>query len=194
VQITATPKANRRQDMFTAAHRSNVPLVMEDAETSAIPPSSLPRIPQSVTRPSSEDQAKNPLFAIQATPTRKSTSVARGGKGFLDVTAAESSYQPLTPLQPGRSSKQLFNLGQETVVPQSSWSSQGVQETPAKQKSEAMLVHGHPILSTPISGKENLVSKGVVNCGMEQEPRKIGDDCIYKALGWDDADDIDDLA
>lgn len=168
---------------------------MEDAETSAIPPSSLPRIPQSVTRPSSEDQAQNPLFAIQATPTRKSTStVARGGNGFLDVAATESNYQPLTPLQPGRSSKQLFNLGQETAVPQSSWSSQALQETPAKQKSEAMLVHGHPILSTPISGKENLVSKGAVNCGLEQEPRKTGEDSIYKALGWDDGDDIDDLA
>lgn len=192
MQITATPKANRRKDLFMGAHGSNFPLIVEDA---AIPPSSLPRIPQSVTRSSREDQAKTPLFAIQATPTKKSTStMALGGNGSLDVAPTESSYQPLTPLQLGRSSKQLFNSGQEMAVPQSSWSSQGVQETPAKQKSETMLVHGHPILSTPISGKENLVSTGAVSCGLELEPRKTGEDSIYKALGWDDADDIDDLA
>lgn len=196
MQITATPKANRRKDIFTETQSNSVPTIVEDADWSAIPPSSLPRIPQSVTRPSRDEQTKNPLFAIQATPTRKPTStLTRSGNGFLDVAAVEGGYQALSPLQPGRSSAQLFNLGPETAVPQSSWSSQGVQETPAKQKSDAMLVHSHPILSTPIFGKENMGLKGGASCGLDRAPgRNAGEDSIYKALGWDDADDIDDLA
>ena len=195
VQITATPKTNRRKDIFAESQNSRVPMIVEDADWSAIPPSSLPRIPQSVTRPSRDEQTKNPLFAIQATPTRKPTStLTRGGNELLDVAAVQGGYHSLSPLQPGRSTAQLFNLDPETAGLQSSWSSRGVQETPAKQKSDAMLVHSHPILSTPIFGKENMGSEGGPSCGLENALRKTEDDSIYKALGWDDADDIDDLA
>lgn len=152
-------------------------------------------IPQSVTRPSREENTKNPLFSIQATPTRKSVSnLTPGGNGFLSVTPNEGACQALSPLQLGRSSNQLFNLASETNAPPSSWSSQGVHETPAKQKSEAMLVHSHPILSTPLSGKENMGSRGEVSNSLKAKFDQTKEDSIYKALGWDEADDVDDLA
>ena len=152
-------------------------------------------IPQSVPRPSREEITKNPLFSIQATPTRKSVSnLTPGGNGFLSVTPNEGACQALSPLQLGRSSNQLFNLASETNAPPGSWSSQGVQETPAKQKSEAMLVHSHPILSTPLSGKENMGSRGDVSNSLKAKFDQTKEDSIYKALGWDEADDIDDLA
>ena len=110
------------------------------------------------------------------------------------MTPNEGACQALSPLQLGRSSNQLFNLASETNAPPSSWSSQGVQETPAKQKSEAMLVHSHPILSTPLSGKENMGSRGEVSNSLKAKFDQTKEDSIYKALGWDEADDVDDLA
>lgn len=195
MQITATPKADRRKDIFTEKPTNSVPQAAEDADWGVIPPSSLPRIPQSVTRPSTDDRTKNPLFSVQATPTRKPTAnQVKGRNGFLDVATIEGGCQPLSPLQLGRSGSQLFNLGPETSGPQSSWSSQGEQETPAKPKSEAMLVHSHPILSTPVYGKENMGSRGGMSDGLKRAIGKTQEDSIYTALGWDDPDDIDDLA
>lgn len=167
---------------------------MDDVEPGVIPPSSVPRIPQSATRPSREEMTKNPFFAIQATPTRKpASSMGRGGNGFLNVPTNDGNYQSLSPLQLSRSSKHLFNSDPETAGPPSSWSSQGVLETPAKQKSDATLVHSHPVLSTPISGKENVRVKELTSCGLGNTEGKAEEDSIYKTLGWD-ADDIDDLA
>lgn len=100
----------------------------------------------------------------------------------------------MSPLQLSRSGRQLFNLGPETSDPQSSWSSQGVQETPAKPKLEAMLVHSHPIMSTPAFGKENMGSRGGTSDGLKGVFGNTQEDSIYTTLGWDDPDDNDDLA
>lgn len=185
----------------------SVSRIAEENDLNAIPPSSLPRIPQSVSRSSREEQTKNPLFSIQATPTRKPTSnITQRGSGFLNVTTVKhGGYQLLSPLQVGRSSSQLFNLGPETNGPPSPWSSQAVQDTPAKQRTGAVLVHGHPIPSTPIFSKEHPVPStpifGKENMGMIEGAsdglklsfEKTQDVSIYKSLGWDDADDLDDL-
>jgi DNA replication regulator SLD3 len=175
--------------MFAEPRGQRIPYIAEDADATVIPPSSLPRIPQSATRPSRElDQPRNPVFSIQATPTRKPTSQ---GKGLLDVMTADYGCQSLTPLQLGRSSGQLFNLRPEsaTSVAQNSWSSQGVLETPVKQKAETMPVHSQPVLSTPTGGKENIGLRGASD-GLKPGFGKTHEDFIYKSLGWDD--DLDD--
>lgn len=125
-------------------------------------------MPQSVTRPSREEQTKKPPFSIQATPTRKSISnLTQGGNGLLSVTANESDCQVLSPLQLYRSSNQVFSLALETKVPPS---------------------------STPSSGKENMGLKGGISNSLKEKFDQRQEDSIYKALGWDDADDIDDFA
>jgi DNA replication regulator SLD3 len=173
-------------------------MIAEDVFSNATLPSNVPRIPQSVPRPPPEEQTRNPLFSIQATPTRKPMSnFAQQGNGFLAVVAADhGNCQLLSPLQLGHSSGHLFNLAPTSVIngPPSSWSSQGIQETPLKKKSEAMQAHSHPGLSTPGCGKENVGSRGDISAGLKQDHKETNEDSIYKSLGWEDTDDIDDLA
>lgn len=74
---------------------------------------------------------------------------------------------------------------------QNSLSYQGVLETPVKQKVETMPVHSQPVLSTPTGGKENIGLRGASD-GLKPKFKKTQEDSIYKSLGWDDADDLDD--
>jgi hypothetical protein len=58
-----------------------------------------------------------------------------------------------------------------------------------------MFDHSHPGLSGPGSDKENdrAERREMLVATSSQETGR-SEDNIYKSLGWDDADDIDDLA
>jgi DNA replication regulator SLD3 len=79
-------------------------------------------------------------------------------------------------------------------VPQNYGSSEGIQETPVKKRPEATLVHSHPEVPAPGSNKENLRSRGGIDDGSKQKFGEAHEDSIYKSLGWDDADEMDDFA
>lgn len=167
----------------------------EELDLSAIPPSSLPRIPQSVVRPSHERQVDNPLLSsFQATPSRKYVSASsRRSNGLLDAgTADHGGYLPPSPLQQRRSSTQIFSVVPESAVkiPSNSTLDQGVQDTPVKRRPNIATTHGHPNMTNSGSNKENA---RVLTKENVQEEKLEKEDSIYKSLGWDDADDIDEL-
>jgi DNA replication regulator SLD3 len=217
VQIIATPKAVRRKDMHSESQHLSSAKTAHSIESSFVPASSLPSISQSTTcathlLPPNENQ----MFAsIQATPTRRSTS---------SRTGAESSYGgflPSSPLHVRRSSAQLFASVpesahkvpsgistlygiQETPVKQRTerildaepisiaFTPQGVQETPVKKRVENVLGHSHPIMPNYGSDKEN--EKTILASVIRKEEVPLREESIYKSLGWDDDNDIDDLA
>jgi DNA replication regulator SLD3 len=167
----------------------------EEMEISAIPPSSLPRIPQSVIR-SSQGVARNPFISsIQATPSRRSVSAASGqSDGFLEVNiAGNGGYLPSSPLQQCRYSTQLFNTIPDSAIKlPSGGSGPSFQETPIKKRLGVTLVHSHP---KPTSGNDK---ENGVNLNKQAEVGRVAgkklEDSIYKSLGWDDTDDFDELA
>lgn len=166
---------------------------------SAISPSSLPKIPQSVARPAREAVTKNPLFpAIQATPTRKPVSSSQPASNLPSVPPIDyGTSMPSSPLQPRRASGQLLTVVPKSAVKNISRSSfpQGIQETPIKKRAEATLGHSHPAAPTPSSENSRGGRGRVTNDGIGQVlGTNKEDDSIYKSLGWDDADDTDDLA
>lgn len=219
MQISATPKSNRSKDFFREAKSQSTFHVAEETDPTAIPPSSLPRIPQSVTRPSRDEQAKDPLSFIEATPTRKPSSAqsvirpsrdeqakdtlsfieatptrksssnpAQRGNVLLDVAATEvGDCEPISPLQQmSRPRGQLFNLSPGRDSSRTSWPSHAVQETPVKQRPQAVLVNSYPIPTTPVSNKENRGLKGGAGDGVQLSFEKAQDVSIYESLGWDD--------
>ena len=198
VQIIATPKANRQKDVFSGSQSFRLPTGFQEQET-VIPPSSLPRIPQSVSRMPDERAPNRPIFtSIQVTPTRKSVpAFYQPERSLLGAGGVEhGTFPPSSPLHVRRSSAQLF-----TVVPESGIKKApnpsihyGIQETPVKKRSGTML--DPSVCGLTSNNKEN-VSKGgaklidavaSTNMGITKE------ESIYHSLGWDDADDIDDLA
>ncbi|KAE9376907.1 hypothetical protein N431DRAFT_480052 [Stipitochalara longipes BDJ] len=200
VQISATPKANRRKDMAPESLPSSLAKSIEGSGSAVIPVSSLPRIPQSALRPSYEGILKNnPLYsAIEATPTRKAATGSCQRGGFLSAPEHDyNAYLPSSPLHVRRSSAQLFtNVPDSTVKRVSTASSYGVQETPVKRRQEIMFDHGHPGLFGAGNDKENdiIERKKTLMATSSQEMGRTEEN-IYKSLGWDDdADDIDDLA
>lgn len=197
VQISATPKANRKKTVSSASQRSNLPKMSEEKEVIDIPPSSLPRIPQSAAQPSREEQASNPLFpSFQATPTRKSVPTSsRQINGFLGLGPADyGSHLPSSPLQRRRSSVQLFNVVPESAVkiPSSSALTQGVLDTPIKKGTG--IARNHSEIACSENEKENMEEPYVEKDGQAKSIGIFQEDSIYKSLGWDDADDIDELA
>jgi len=184
--------------MLSGSKHSDVTKAATELEFAFVPPSSLPRIPQSTSRPSREGiTSRNPLFSsLQATPTRRATSnVSRSRGGLLSAVEVDyGSCLPSSPLHVRRSSAQLF-----TAVPNSAIKMQssfgGIQETPVKTKQPATLDHSHPVVPGPGSDKENEVIEGAVrtSAGLKEGTSTAGETSIYKSLGWDDADDLDDL-
>jgi DNA replication regulator SLD3 len=162
-----------------------------------IPPSSLPRFPQSVAITSLERPARKPLLSVfQATPTRKSLPAQRRVSGFLGVEMADNgSYLPSSPLQQRRSSIQLFNVVPDSAVKSTSFS-HGIQETPTRQRTDAVISHSHLNAGQVENNEENVkVNVGTI-ATVSGTRRNNGthEDSIYKSLGWDDGDDIDELA
>ncbi|KAH7383603.1 DNA replication regulator SLD3-domain-containing protein [Cadophora sp. MPI-SDFR-AT-0126] len=192
VQISATPKANRQRDIFAQQSQMSS-LERMVGEAAMIPASSAPRIPQSVSRSSGGFQS-NPLFSdVQATPTRKAVPA------FPQRSTSAMNFGgiPSSPLHVRRSSAQLFNAVPDSVVKNPSASlSYGIDDTPVKRRPASSLEHSHPMLASFGSDKENDQSgkKAVDDVGLRRSLGEGKEESIYKALGWDDNDDIDDLA
>ncbi|KAH7330385.1 DNA replication regulator SLD3-domain-containing protein [Rhexocercosporidium sp. MPI-PUGE-AT-0058] len=193
VQISATPKANRQRDMFAQQSQMSS-LERMVGESSMIPASSIPRIPQSVSRSSGGGHQNNPLLShVQATPTRKAVPA------FPRRSMAEMDFGgiPSSPLHVRWSSAQLFTAVPDSAVKNTSAPlSYGVDDTPIKKRPASSLGHGHPSMASFGSDKENdqLERKAAVDVGLRGSIGSSKDESIYKALGWDDNDDIDDLA
>jgi DNA replication regulator SLD3 len=156
----------------------------------AIPPSSLPRIPQSAIR--EEPVPRNPLFsAVQETPTRALPRT----RDFLGIDGTPNAmFTPSSPLHMRRSSAQLF----ATIPASSSKLTHGsrkpldVPETPVNKKSNVDAVHTHPFQS-PRLDQENKDEEGTKSAvETTQKTTVVQEDSIYKSLGWED-DDVDDL-
>lgn len=202
MQITATPKANRQKDLFSDSQNLRLPQIAQEEKSTVIPPSSLPRIPQSISRPSHErPSGGDPLLAsIQATPTRKAVPALSQVEHSLTGAngLSHGAFPPSSPLHARRSSAQLFNVVPESAgKSSSSTASYGIQETPVKKRSETLLDHSHPSMPGPSCyNKENVgIERGaVVNTGLSKINGTRKEESIYHSLGWDDADDIDDLA
>jgi DNA replication regulator SLD3 len=171
--------------------------MVEELEMAAMPSSSLPRIPQSVARPSQVGLSSNPLLsAVHATPTRKSTSQSQPSNSLLSVSAVGyGGHLPSSPLQSRRSSGQLFAAVPDSVVKSTSHPTliYGIQETPVKKRAATTQLHGHPAPSSS-SDKENGRVKTVTNVEMKATVGSSQEESIYKSLGWDDADDLDELS
>jgi DNA replication regulator SLD3 len=162
----------------------------EGEQDNYVPSFSLPRVPQSVSRGDSV-QNKNPLFqSIQATPTR---NPSRPGKQFTEI-GKHSDFPPSSPLHVRRSSAQLFSSVPDSAAKPSSiaWASQ-LQETPVKRAS----VNINHIETTLISSCDKENTHSVEENSGRERPRQTSkiqqEDSIYKSLGWDDPDDLDDL-
>ena len=199
VQISATPRMNRQKDMYSQTQPPTLSDMVEEVEFAAVPSSSLPRIPQSVAKPSWEGPTRNPLLsAVHATPPRESMSQSQPANQFLSVPAVDyGGYLSSSPLQSRRSSGQLFAAVPDSAVKTSSRPTMtcGIQETPVKKGAETTQLHGHPA-RTSGSDKENRGgrNKMVTNVGMKGTIGSSQEESIYKSLGWDDADDLDELS
>lgn len=68
-----------------------------------------------------------------------------------------------------------------------------LQETPIKKKSETRTQHSHPDVAETGSNKENDDLDVTAKARNQIMNTKEPEDSIYKALGWDDTDDIDEL-
>jgi hypothetical protein len=179
--------------MFSQPQNPTLSEMVEEVEMAAIPSSSLPKIPQSVTRPSQGGTTRNPLLsAVHATPSRKTaTQSSQSASGLLGVPPVDDGeYLLSSPLRPRRSSGQLFIPVPDSVA--KTVRTTIIEETPVKKRAEAAQVHDRP---GPTSGsdKENGRVGKVSN---EQKGPNVGpshEESIYKSLGWDDADDLDEL-
>jgi len=192
VQISATPKANRQRDMFAQQSQMSS-LDRMVGEAAMIPASSVPRVPQSVSRSSGGFQS-NPLFSnIQATPTRKSVpAFPKQSMSTMDIGGIPSS-----PLHVRRSSAQLFSAVPDSAVKNPSTTlPYGIEDTPIKRRPASSLDHGHPPVASFGSDKENdhLRKRAPLDVSLQGGLGAKKEESIYKALGWDDNDDIDDLA
>jgi len=186
VQISATPKANRQKDIFARPFHSSTERIIDDSMI--IPPSSLPKIPQSVSRSSGGLSSRNPfLSSVQATPTRKSVpafSKLSGNMGFFS-----GDCPPSSPLHIRRSSAQLFNAVPDSAIKKPAGTIlSGVADTPIKSTTG----HGHPVMLEIGSNKENLQQGSEVEKMFSQSKHDevTNEESIYKALGWDDIDEL----
>ncbi|CAD6446705.1 1561ca9a-3143-42d0-9a98-e30d1f5d6332 [Sclerotinia trifoliorum] len=219
VQIKATPKNNRRKDVFGESQSTlSGSRDFEQMKVGLIPPSSVPTIPQSKVRPAyGQDPFRD---SVQATPSRKSFFTASIHANNFKNCDTDYAIPPSSPLQMRRPSAQLFNSIPESVVKRPvSAGPRGILETPIKRSSSSILYNGieeTPLRETPVKetplGKisewklghthpfgpshhdqENLRE---VPVALEKtKPTQIykKEVSYYEALGWND-DDIDDLA
>jgi DNA replication regulator SLD3 len=187
VQISATPKANRHTDVFGKSQRPSLSKMEDEMELLAVPPSSLPRIPQSIVRFAGEGAARNSLISlIQATPSRRSDPTApKPNNRGLSTCGLNSS-----PIQPRCPTPQLLVPDSALKALSNPFSSQEIQETPVKRRQELVGAYINAEAFAPSGNKENSKAGGI---GTNKNPVAL-QDSIYTSLGWDDADDIDDLA
>lgn len=189
---------NRQKDMFSQPQQPSLSEMVEGVESAAVPPSSLPSIPQSSVRLYFADPSRKSLqSAVQATPTRKLAPQSLPASNLPSVSpAGYGGYLPSSPLQPRRSDGDLFAIPDSvTKATSRSAMTRGIQETPVKKRVEVTPVHSHPAPTTG-SNKENgrrESSKVVTNVGIETPVGSSQEESIYKSLGWD-GDDLDELS
>ncbi|PBP25431.1 hypothetical protein BUE80_DR003842 [Diplocarpon rosae] len=193
IQISATPKSTRQKDMFADSQLSSLERMA--GEASMIPASSVPRISQSASHSSYGGSQSKSLFpSVQATPTRKSVP-AFSQRSMNEV---DHGGLPSSPLRVRRSSTQLFTAVPDSAVKDTSTSSShGTEDTPVKRKPAASLENSHAILVRFRGDEENnkFAEKPVISNEQEQNDSNSGNiESIYKALGWDENDNINDLA
>lgn len=156
----------------------------------AIAPSSVPRIPQSVARLSSEGWSKRPSsYSLQVTPTRKSGPASQQTDAYLgERIADQGGFLPLSPLHQRHSSPQQFNAIPESALKMASKSviEHGIQDTPIKKGTG--ITHSHPCMTTSGVEKEN--ANGSKETGLTKAVTMLQEDSIYKSLGWDDVDEL----
>ena len=191
IQITATPRTNRLKNVPLGTDLPSSAKTIGSAESSFIPASSMPSVPQSVARSSLQVPGKNPLFAfVQATPTRRSTL------GHPEQAADVSLCPASSPLHVRRSSAQLFNAVPDSAIKTTSVvsASHGVLETPSRPRFEDKLQYSHPEVPKYDSDKRNFTREEPSLPPHKMQVPVIEEPSIYKSLGWDDADDVDDLS
>ncbi|KAI6714623.1 hypothetical protein JHW43_002887 [Diplocarpon mali] len=103
---------------------------------------------------------------------------------------------PSSPLHTRRSSAQLFTAAPDSTVKKTAKSLlYELGDAPISSRPSCSLEHSHPVLASCRSDKENNESakKPMMNREQEQNVLKlVENDSIYKALGWDGNDNIDD--
>jgi hypothetical protein len=108
------------------------------------------------------------------------------------------AFAPFSPSHVRRSSAQLFALPDSATKRTSpTFIPHGIQETPVKIiRFEDKLQHSHPAVAKYDSDKENERGLGMTSL-IQNQPQSapvVEEQSIYKSLGWDDGDDIDDMA
>lgn len=210
MQILSTPKGNRHKDITLNTPPIPSLSVGQSDDMETIPPSSLPRIPPSVTHsanagsheaapryqvtPARIGHGARPSAAIQVTPcrgrpaltSRLPTNLAAMSSHGYDGVGLES------PLQTSQSNRAQ---SRDLLVP----SLQTVECTPVR----GFAFHGTTIKETkshvlnegnsPILLKKNPRAAGTENAERKGEGDPVGSavaSSIYETLGWDDYDDL----
>jgi hypothetical protein len=193
----ATPKGNRRKDVFGGLPRPPQPTLDLEPEPDEIPPSSVSRVPPSIQKfavPRSRDH-QPPSLARSAQPLAEQTPT-RGPSKFapnlLDPgLGSKADLKFLTPSKPRRSvsasesqtTSDTHNVPQLPVhrgsnppsVQQSNTNHPKIQETPLKSQARAAEIHKPPTECITITSSP---------------PHAGNDPSIYDTLGWNDFDDL----
>lgn len=159
-----------------------------------IPPSSLPRVPQSAIKHLGENQTSGVLFAsIQATPTRRpAPGYTQQQSNLLSVPIDYGGCLPSSPVPARRSSTVGLPLVPDSAVKGPS-TIPGLFETPVRTKSVSIVDRDHTRGLASSNEKENATAEELLPGSSRTGGETNQQDSIYKALGWDDGDDFDDL-
>jgi len=193
----ATPKGNRRKDVFGGLPRLPQPTQNLEPEPDEIPPSSISRVPPSFQKsavprswdhlPPSLARSAQPL--IEQTPTRGPSKFA---PSLLDPgPSSKMDLEFLTPSKPRRSvnasePQTTSNAHNAPLlpchrgpyppsVPQSNTNHPDIQETPLKSQARAAENHKPPPESITITSSPPLAGNNT---------------SIYDTLGWNDFDEL----
>ena len=160
-----------------------------------IPPSSLPRVPQSAIKDLGENQTSKALFApLQATPIRRhAPGHTQQQSKLLSVPVDYRECLGSSPLPPHRSSALAFPLVPDSAVKGPS-TIPGLFETPVRKKTVFIIDHDQARGLASSSEKENAIEEELLDHSFATRGEMKPQQSIYKALGWDDGDDFDDLA
>jgi DNA replication regulator SLD3 len=205
VQIMATPKNNRYKDMVGESQSQPKDIYEADAEVEpiVIPPSSLPRIPESAVRPNAgrnldegllceatplKPRSELRLPAIQETPLKMAS--------FSGFTNKPSSGHIAIPPSPSPPPSRSGSSAHYLRIPSSTSF-----EAPRAKRKENQIIFATPVKNAQSTIDEfvtplkplNLTSNPEAppaKTGFLEEEKPIEEGSIYKALGWDDMDDF----
>jgi len=193
----ATPKGNRRKDVFGGLPRPPQPTLDLEPEPDEIPPSSVSRVPPSIQKfavPRSRDHqppslARSVQPLAEQTPTRGPSKFA---PNLLDPgPSLKADLKFLTPSKPRRSvgaseprpTSDTHNASQLPVyrdpnppsLQQSNTNHSNIQETPWKAQARAADNHKPPAEYITITSSPPLAGNNT---------------SIYDTLGWNDFDEL----